>query len=202
MKNIEKKLQAAVSRDSKIVNLLHICQGYGGSQEEAGRHNDAESFARAELRQTPGEGSYIASEVLLPDEWNGEFVFCGNGGIGGSIPRDSMMQYLRHGFAVASTDMGTSRGAQSGVGNPDVWRDFGWRATYIATTDAEAIIKAYYGKEPEYSYFVGFSTGGEQAMAMAERFPELYDGILAGVPAFNRIFLHTYFLWNHNHLRK
>ena len=59
-----------------------------------------------------------------------------------------------------------------------------------------------YGKKPEYSYFVGASTGGQQAFSEAQRFPEDFNGIIAGVPANNRVALHTYFLWNHNHLRR
>lgn len=69
------------------------------------------------------------------------------------------------------------------------------------TEVGKEIARIYYGRRESYSYFIGGSTGGQQALAEAQRFPSDYDGILAAAPANNRVFLHIYFLWNHNHLR-
>ncbi len=69
------------------------------------------------------------------------------------------------------------------------------------TETGKEIIRLYYGRMESYSYFLGGSTGGQQALSEAQRFPFDYDGILAMSPANNRVFLHIYFLWNHNHLR-
>ena len=158
-------------------------------------------FIRVYLLSKPGKGSHILSEVWLPKDWNGIFVGLGNGGMAGGIPHGSMLPYLKEGYAVACTDMGTSRGRDSGIGNPDVVRDFGWRATHLMTESAKRLVRLYYGEDACCSYFVGHSTGGQQALAEAQRFPEDYDGILGGVPANNRTHLHTYFLWAHNHFR-
>jgi len=51
------------------------------------------------------------------------------------------------------------------------------------TVDAKAIVHAYYGKGAGQSYFNGCSNGGRQALMEAQRFPEDYDGIVAGAPA-------------------
>ena len=98
--------------------------------------------------------------------------------------------------------MGTAPNSDSGIGNPEVWKDFGFRATHLMTVAAKQVIRAYYGKEPELSYFSGGSTGGQQALQEAQRYPEDYDGIAAAVPAHCRTPLHAYFLWNDQILKK
>ena len=108
----------------------------------------------------------------------------------------SMFGPLQMGFAVANTDLGTSKGADSGIGNPAIWKDFGYRATHLMTLAAKEVIHSFYGKYPMHSYFVGGSTGGQQALMEAQRYPEDYDGILAGAPANDRTNLHIGFLWD------
>jgi feruloyl esterase len=64
------------------------------------------------------------------------------------------------------------------------------------TVAAKQIIQAYYGRKPDLSYFSGCSTGGEQALMEAQRFPDDYDGIVAGAPANNRTHLNMGILWS------
>lgn len=153
---------------------------------------------------SPVKGSNINVEVWLPDpaKWNGRFVGLGNGGAAGHINPMSLVGPLSGGSAVATTDMGTAPNSDSGIGNPEVWKDFGFRATHLMTVFAKQFVNTYYGKAPDYSYFFGGSTGGQQALQEAQRYPEDYDGILAGVPAHCRTPLHAYFLWNDQILRK
>jgi feruloyl esterase len=160
------------------------------------------SFRRIVFESVMGEGSYIKTELWLPDDWNGIFIGLGNGGLAGNIWHWNLREYVIKGYAVAQTDMGTSRGQNAGINNPDMWADFGGRATHDMAVRSKEIIKDYYKKYPEFSYFSGGSTGGQQAFSLAQSYPKDFDGIIAAVPANNRIFLHTYFLWNHNHLRK
>lgn len=162
---------------------------------------DMPPFVRVQLTATPSPTSHIKMEVWLPEHWNGRFVGLGNGGLGDVIPYEDLVGRTRGGYAVAQTNLGTSDGWRRGVNNPDVWKDFGWRATYLMTTVGKQLTAAFYDKKEFRSYFQGGSTGGQQAFAMLQRYPAEYDGIIAGVPANNRTNLHTYFLWNHVHLR-
>jgi feruloyl esterase len=152
----------------------------------------------------PAKGSNINVEVWLPDtaKWNGRFLGLGNGGAAGKINSGSLAGYSAAGYAVATTDMGTAPNADSGIGNREVWKDFGYRATHLMTVVGKQLVQAHYGKGPEYSYFSGGSTGGQQALQEAQRYPEDYDGITAAVPAHCRAPLHAYFLWNDQILKK
>lgn len=152
----------------------------------------------------PAEGSNIRVELWLPDaeKWNGRFLGLGNGGAAGNINPASFTWSLPGGWAVATTDMGTAPNADSGIGNKEVWKDFGFRATHLMTTVSKQMVRAYYGRDPDYSYFNGGSTGGQQALQEAQRYPEDYDGIVANIPAHCRTPLHAYFLWNDQILKK
>lgn len=159
-------------------------------------------FCRVVCYSSYEEGSSVYTEVWLPEKWNGRFVSLGNGGRAGVIRLPSLLQYVQRGCAAAHTDMGTSGGAVGrGEHNPAVWRDFGWRSTHGMAVIGKALVQLHYGCAPAHSYYVGASTGGQQAFSAVQRFPQDYDGVVAGVPANNRVALHTYFLWNHNHLR-
>lgn len=152
----------------------------------------------------PAEGSNINVEVWLPDaaKWNGKFIGLGNGGAAGHINPAWFVGYVQGGYAVATTDMGTAPNAMSGVGNKEVWKDFGYRATHLMTVVGKQVTRACFGRDPELSYFNGGSTGGQQALQEAQRYPEDYDGIIANIPAHCRTPLHAYFLWNDQILRR
>ena len=152
----------------------------------------------------PAKGSNINVEVWLPDaeKWNARFLGLGNGGAAGKINSGSLAGASAGGFAVATTDMGTAPNADSGIGKPEVWKDFGYRSTHLMTVVAKQIVRAHYGRAPEFSYFSGGSTGGQQALQEAQRYPEDYDGIAAAVAAHCRTPLHAYFLWNDQILKK
>lgn len=146
---------------------------------------------------TPETGSFIRIEVWLPTEnWNGDFMGTGNGGAAGALIPLMMQGPLGLGYAVANTDMGTSAGPDCGIGNKAVWKDFGYRATHLMTLAAKELIERFYGVPPKYSYFSGGSTGGQQGLMEAQRYPEDYDGILAGAPAHDRTNLHIGFIWD------
>jgi len=157
------------------------------------------AFCLVAATMKPTDGSEIKIELWMPqNNWNGRLLGTGNGGGAGSIVPSSLAGGIRQGYATANTDMGTSRGGANGaVDNPQVWADFGYRATHLMTVAAKAILKAYYGKAQHHAYFVGCSTGGQQALMEAQRFPDDYNGIIAGAPANNRTHLHADFLWNH-----
>jgi feruloyl esterase len=127
----------------------------------------------------------ITLEVWMPASgWNGKFQGVGGGGFAGAISYGAMATALRRGYATASTDTGHSTpGGAWAMGHPELIIDFGYRAIHEMTIKAKAIVEAFYGKGPQRSYFVGCSTGGRQGLMEAQRYPNDYDGIVAGAPA-------------------
>jgi feruloyl esterase len=132
----------------------------------------------------------VKFEVWLPvTEWNGKFQGVGNGGMAGTISYGAMASALKRGYAVASTDTGhVSKGsfdASWALGRPDLVADFGHRGLHLTTVHGKTITQAFYGKPPQHAYYVGCSKGGQQGLMEAQRYPEDYDGIIAGDPANN-----------------
>jgi len=130
----------------------------------------------------------INFEVWMPLEgWAGRFQGVGNGGMAGTISYDAMATALGRGAATASSDTGHVTGglfdASWAIGRPDLIEDFGHRGTHVMTVHAKTIVNAFYDRNIGHSYFVGCSKGGQQALMEAERYPEDYDGIVAGDPA-------------------
>ena len=144
------------------------------------------------LRPTPK--SFIRCQLLLPpkEKWSGRFWGQGNGGQGGAMPK-AMIAFAHVGDAVAHTDLGTSD--DRAYGEPEVWADFAHRATHLMTLSAKALVRERYGRDPDFSYFYGASTGGNQGLMEAQRYPEDYDGVLAIVPAFARVPYHAKYVW-------
>ncbi len=133
--------------------------------------------------------------------WNGRFVGTGNGGYAGAIVYAELAATLRLGFAVVNTDMGTSPSTTLDgkplTGHPQKQIDFAYRSTHLMTLAGKDIVTGFYGRQPDYSYFTGCSTGGGQALHEAEQFPDDYDGIVGGAPAENRTNLHVGILWQY-----
>ena len=139
---------------------------------------------------TPSSDSHIEMELWLPvDGWNGKFEAVGNGGWAGSINLAGIAAALVEGYASASTDTGhksaETPGASFALGHPEKLVDFGSRAVHEMTSVSKTIIGAFYGKEPRLSYWNSCSNGGREGLMEAQRFPEDYDGIIAGSPAVN-----------------
>src|SRR5215212_2610226 len=148
----------------------------------------------------PTRDSEIRFALWLPPAaaWNGKYRQEGNGGWAGSINTAALAEPLRRGYAVAATDDGHEGGggANWAIGHPEKLIDFGYRAVHETSVQARGIIRALYGRDPERSYFVGCSDGGREALMEAQRFPEDFNGILAGAPASNWSHLFTAFVWN------
>src|SRR5438270_2997377 len=145
------------------------------------------AFCRANAEARPSADSDIKIEVWMPvTEWNGRFQAQGNGGFAGQIDYRSMAIALSHGYATAGTDTGHSGSATDttwALGHPEKIIDFGYRAIHQMTEVAKATVTAFYRSKPKHSYFGSCSNGGRQALMEAQRFPEDYEGILAGAPA-------------------
>lgn len=131
-------------------------------------------------------GTETNFELLLPENWNGKFVMGGGGGFVGSVMNTSLsFGSLQAGYASVGTDTG-HRGhplvADWALDNPERLVNFGYKAVHDTAVTAKALIKAYYQKDIDRSYFTGCSTGGRQALMAGQRYPEDFDGIVAGAP--------------------
>ena len=140
----------------------------------------------------------INFEIRLPTAgWNGKFMMAGCGGFCGSLDSDrpgqvnAMNHGLRRGYAVATMDSGhwgsTATDGRWAMNNPVAIADWGWRAVTEATRVSKAVIKTFYGTAQQKAYFNGCSNGGRQALMEASRFPDDYDGIIAGAPAMDAV---------------
>ncbi len=145
------------------------------------------AFCRVSATLKPSSDSDIKIEVWLPAQgWNGKLQANGNGGWTGSIAPATLAAGVERGYASAMTDTGHQGGSASfALGHPEKLIDFGYRSTHEMTIAAKAVIRAYYGQSPKLSYFTGCSAGGRQGLMEAQRFPEDYDGIVAGSPGSN-----------------
>ncbi|HEY6344949.1 MAG TPA: tannase/feruloyl esterase family alpha/beta hydrolase [Bryobacteraceae bacterium] len=158
--------------------------------------------ARCEVQAItrPSKDSEIRLQVWLPvSGWNGKYLQVGNGGWAGQINQGAMADPLRRGYAVAATDDGHTSavaGAAWAVGHPEKLIDFGYRAVHETSVQAKSILRAFFGRDADRSYFSGCSDGGREALMEAQRYPEDFDGIIAGAPANNWSHLFTGFVWN------
>lgn len=143
---------------------------------------DLPAFCRAAATLRPAPGSEIQIEVWMPASgWNGKFQGIGNNGWGGSINYAGMSDALRAGYATSSTDTGhTGANGSFAAGQPEKLVDFGYRAIHEMTVKAKALIAEFYGSAARFSYFNGCAAAGRQALMEAQRYPEDYEGIIAG----------------------
>ena len=157
------------------------------------------AFCRVVGVATPTPDSEIGFEVWLPsaDDWNGRLLGTGNGGYTGAIGYPALADGLRGGYVTVGSDTGHGGSDLSfGVGHPEKIADWGHRAVHAMTEAAKPIVRAFHGRFAHHAYFSGCSTGGHQALSEAQRYPDDYDGILAGAPGHNRTRLNAGFLWS------
>jgi feruloyl esterase len=145
--------------------------------------------------------------VKLPSNWNNRFQMAGNGGWAGTISLAAIDTAVRLGYAATSTDTGHDAQKEPGAtfaypgpNNSNAARkriDFGYLAVHETALLAKKMIRAYYGSDPQYSYWVGCSTGGRQGLMEAQRYPEDFDGYVVGAPVLNLTGLQTKSTYNY-----
>ena len=111
----------------------------------------------------------------------------GSGGSLGTIQYRDLARELARGYATIATDNGHRSEAYDvswALGRRQRIVDFGYRAEHIVTEAGRVLTKSFYKTPPKHSYFIGCSQGGHHALTEAERFPEDYDGIVAGAPVY------------------
>src|SRR5439155_20238713 len=133
----------------------------------------------------------VQFELRLPlDGWSERFLMLGCGGYCGAVSFDlwpsapfDCPPIAAGEVALATTDGGHLRSALKladglwALGNPQAVVDLAYEATHKITLAAKAIIERFYGRSTRYSYFIGCSSGGRQALQQAQRYPTDYDGI-------------------------
>jgi feruloyl esterase len=134
-------------------------------------------------------GTETNFELLLPDEWNGKFVMGGGGGFVGVVVNTALMYgALEKGYSTVGTDTGHSGHpitADWAYNNLERLVSFGHQAVHRTAVTAKALIADYYDRDIARSYFTGCSRGGGQGLMEAQRYPEDFDAIAAGAPAYN-----------------
>lgn len=171
----------------------------GPGTNDGGRYTI--SFCNVTVTHThPGWHDRIHTQIWLPLEgWNGRFQALGGGGFSTGFGSTYLTYAVAQGFASASTDggLGTANGlstiptdltwALSSKGNVNwlLLDNYATKATNELALIGQEITKFYYGKTAKYSYFSGCSGGGRQGLMMAQKYPDVFDGILAVAPAIN-----------------
>lgn len=129
----------------------------------------------------------IHFEVWLPLEgWNGRLKGGGNGGLAGSISYGDLAQGIKEGYVTVATDTGHAGDDTAWLKNAQQLADYGSRAIHEMTVRAKLLIAQLYDQPLKYAYFDGCSTGGGQALSEAQRYPEDYNGIVAGAPNYDQ----------------
>ncbi len=199
---------------SILLLLLAIGAAYGsGCNQLAGltipltsvtaateEHNqDGRPYCRVLTAASPVVDSKIRVEnwLPLPERWNRKFLGTGNGGYSSQISYGEMREALAKGYAVAGSDTGHTGGdLDFAVGHPAKMEDWADRAVHVMSESARPVLRSYYAQFARYSYFAGCSTGGQQALSEAQRYPADYDGIVADDPGNDRVHLNAGFLWS------
>jgi hypothetical protein len=179
------KLNTASAAQGRAPALPEHCEVLGQMNDRVGV--DSQHYA-------------IKFHLRLPTDWNGRFFFEGGGGSNGALGNalgnlqgQQRTNALALGYAVVSQDSGHDNAVNNDPNrngtvtfgfDPQARLDFGYNSYDQVTQAAKALIRVYYGRAPEKSYFVGCSEGGREAMMMSQRFPDYFDGILACSPGF------------------
>lgn len=188
--------------NTRILSAEFVPAGPFTAPESAGPNANTDqepipAHCRVKMLLTPTPQSEINVELWLPaEDWNGRFLAVGNGGWAGMIQGyGDMRMALRRGYATAGTDTGHS--AKDGpfgmfaLNNQEKLIDFAYRAVHEMAEKSKAVIEQAYGTAAQYSYFKGCSTGGRQGVMSAQRYPEDFDGIIAGALANQHVRMHV-----------
>ena len=179
-------LQSLQLPDTKIESATEVAGPSFTPPDATGALANLPGFCRVVGVTKPA----IRFEVWLPTTtWNGKFQGVGNGGTAGVISYSALAAGIRRGYATASTDTGhvsrDSADSEWALKRPDLVADFGHRGLHVMTENGKKVTSSFYDAPPKLSYYVGCSKGGQQGLMEAQRYPNDYDGLVAGAPANN-----------------
>lgn len=183
----------AVAQDGEAARCEAVVSGNAlGGRNVAARWVAAEAglpaYCEVSGTLSPASGSSIGVVYRLPANWNGKLLGIGGGGWAGNVTIGAASEGLKQGYATAQTDGGhpsTSPWDNDWASEPEAATDFAYRAINRMTIAGKAVVKSYYGRAQSRAYYQGCSTGGRMGLMEAQRFPEDYDGIIAGAPVYS-----------------
>jgi feruloyl esterase len=166
------------------------------SHKAADATNGLPAFCEVTAVISPVPESKITAIYRLPENWSGRMLGLGGGGWAGQIGLVSQRPGalvasvgLTRGYAVAQTDGGheSPNGGDTTwtVNNPAAVTDFSHRAIHETAVLGKEVVSKYYGKPASHNYFQGCSTGGRMAMMETQRYPDDYEGVIAGAPVYS-----------------
>ncbi|EMC93577.1 hypothetical protein BAUCODRAFT_245995 [Baudoinia panamericana UAMH 10762] len=153
------------------------------------------ALCAVQINVTSSPSSAFSFGLFLPVNWNNRFLAVGNGGFAGGINWLDMAAGVQYGFAVVSTDTGhnsTSGDLSWALNQPQKQIDWGYRAIHGSVVLSKQVVQAYYSATPKFNYYSGCSTGGRQGIRDIQLYPEDFDGVLAGAPAWWTSHLQTW----------
>ena len=153
------------------------------------------ALCAVQINVTSSSSSAFSFGLFLPQDWNERFLAVGNGGFAGGVNWLDMAAGVGYGFASMSTDTGhnsTSGDIGWALNEPEKKIDFGYRAMHGSIVLAKQVVETFYGCKPKYNYYSGCSTGGRQGLKEVEMYPDTFDGVLAGAPAWWTSHLQTW----------
>lgn len=161
---------------------------------------DLPAFCRITASARPTSSSLIHFEVWVPADaaWNGKLVTTGNGGYSPALSYRDMAYAMRQGYAVVGGDTGHQSTDPNemfwGVDQPEKIADWGKRSIHAITVPAKVLVAGLRARAASRAYYYGCSTGGHQAYANMQHYPDDFDGVIAGAPGNNRTRLNVEFL--------
>ena len=180
-----------------ITAAEHIGAGmYTPPPGTSGDFDGLPAFCRVAATVAPTAQSEIKMEIWMPaTNWSGTFEGRGSSGMGGAIPRADMAASLRAGYTTAGSDTGHEGDARFALDQPERVIDFGYRAGHEVPVKAKALMAAYHGSGPDFSFINGCGGSAATAQAAAQRYPDDYDAI--AITGFSDKTHHVFFqMWN------
>jgi feruloyl esterase len=178
-----------------IVSSAVAASAGGGGNQAYGAH----CLVSGDIKPVDPAAPNIKFQLALPEEWNGKAVMLGGAGLNGFVPpvtnasnlwgAQKMPLPLSRGYAVFSSDSGhqTKEGEPPAAFGADLeaLKNYAGDALKKTRDVAVTLITSRYGRAPAESYFMGYSKGGGEALAVAQRWPADWDGVVAGAPGWN-----------------
>lgn len=193
------QMAAAVLDGAAVQSATEIAAG--SFSPNAGTTLTVPAFCRVQAVARPSSDSEIRFEVWIPAaaQWNGKLLVTGNGGYSPALGYRAMAMGLARGYATVGGDTGHQSANPNdmlfGVNHPEKIVDWGTRSIHAITVPSKRLVADMHARDIERAYFYGCSTGGHQGYAEAQRYPDDFDGIIAGAPGNNRVRLNAGFLW-------